>query len=155
VYSGGERMREEIKAGSLYVFRPQIQPSVGFDRICQTHACTPAYVQQIRQDPAENHRENPPRVPFQPTVQIPSRVPFLPTVQMPSTSVFNRRPDPGRRTKRLRERWVSDMIKEEEINKQELQVGFKKKKKKRQEKKRKDKKENRKRKKKNVTDGFF
>jgi hypothetical protein len=55
---------------------------------------------------------------------------------MPSTSVFNRRPDPGRRTKRLRERWVSDMIEEEEINKQELQVGFKKKKKTGKEKKR-------------------
>jgi hypothetical protein len=51
------------------------------------------------------------------------------------------------------ERWVSDMIEEEEINKQELQVGFKKKKKDRKTEKRKDKKENRK--KKNVTDSFF
>jgi hypothetical protein len=147
-------MREESKAGSLCVFRPQIRLNVGFGRICQTHACTSAYVQQIPPDSAENHRENPPRVPFQPTVQIPSRVPFLLTVQMPSTSFFNRRPDPGRRTKRLRERWVSDMIEEEEINKQELQVGFKNNKKKK-DRKRKDKKENRKRKKKNVTDGFF
>jgi len=99
----GGREREEGSDLSLYSGHRSGRAwvSAGSGRICQTHAHTPAYVQQIRPDPAEIRRENPSRVPFQLTVQIPSRVPFVPTVQMPSTSVFNRRPERGRRTKRL------------------------------------------------------
>jgi hypothetical protein len=78
-------MREEIKAGSLCVFWPQIRPSVGFGRILPDLSNPRMYTGVRSTDPAENHRENPPRVPFQPTVHIPSRVPFLPTVQMPSS----------------------------------------------------------------------
>jgi hypothetical protein len=123
---GGEKERGRESRPEIHVFWPDLSlysghksgrawVSAGSDQICPTDARTPAYVRQIRPDPIENHREIPTRVPFQPTVQMLSRVPFLPTVQMSSTSVFNRWPERGRRTKRaLRERWVfSEKNKEE------------------------------------------
>lgn len=93
-----------ISIGSLFVFWPQILPSVGFDRIQLDLSNPRMYTGVGLTDLAKNRSEIPSRVPFPPTVQILSHVSFSSIVQIPSTSVFNRRPERRRRTTKSFER---------------------------------------------------